>query len=47
MALGEFWDELDVSGELILCTIKLRQSKLEPLMGELNAEGKIFAISEN
>lgn len=27
-----------MSGELILCTIKLRQSKLEPLMGELNPE---------
>lgn len=36
LGLGELWGELEVSGELILCTMRLRQSKLEPLIGELN-----------
>jgi hypothetical protein len=36
LGLGELCGELDASGELILCTMRLRQSKLEPLRGELN-----------
>lgn len=27
-----------MSGELILCTMRLRQSKLDPLIGELKPE---------
>lgn len=38
LGLGEFMGEFDASGELILCTIRLKQSKLEPLIGELNPE---------
>lgn len=38
LGLGEFRGEDDASGELILCTMRLRQSKLEPLIGELKPE---------
>lgn len=50
--VGEFCDELDdcdddcaAAAELILWTIRLKQSRLDVVIGELKPEIKIYLIS--